>query len=260
MFSISPSSFSCFTHPCCSVTVTSRPFLTLTPTRSCRTYLSQKRRACASPHEQREVWLSGQVRPHHKLRAQEVRQDHLCGQRLIDDPDLNEISEFSKNTHENTGLFCVFTMFESSVSHISRDDFALEKKANKACIGKPIAREREEGKRRFCDQCCEVDVKEKNVGTILGIILFRLSEKSFLMDEISENILNEELNELFLVKIQFTKVHLKEHTTEIQRRNSEYTLFESQRELECQGQQLYWKPIRPSSAREKTFVLQIGDE
>ena len=37
---------------------------------------------------------------------------------------------------------------------------------------------------------------------MLGVILFRLSENSFLMDEISENILNEELNKLFLVKVQ----------------------------------------------------------
>ena len=45
---------------------------------------------------------------------------------LIDDPDLNEISDFSKNTHDNKGLFDVLTMFESSVSHVSHDDFALQ--------------------------------------------------------------------------------------------------------------------------------------
>ena len=45
---------------------------------------------------------------------------------LIDDPDFNEISDFSKNTHENTGLFGVLSMFESSVSHVSHDDFALQ--------------------------------------------------------------------------------------------------------------------------------------
>ena len=28
----------------------------------------------------REVWLSGQVRPQHRLWSQEVRQDHFCGQ------------------------------------------------------------------------------------------------------------------------------------------------------------------------------------
>ena len=45
---------------------------------------------------------------------------------LIDDPDLNEISEFSKNTRENTGLLGVLTMFETSVSHVSHDDFVLQ--------------------------------------------------------------------------------------------------------------------------------------
>ena len=45
--------------------------------------------------------------------------------KLIDDPDLNEISDLSKNTHENIGLLGVLTMFESSVSHVSHDDFAL---------------------------------------------------------------------------------------------------------------------------------------
>ena len=40
----------------------------------------------------------------------------------------------------------------------------FKKRAKKACIGKPIARqrEREKGKRRFYDQCCRVDVKEKS--------------------------------------------------------------------------------------------------
>ena len=45
---------------------------------------------------------------------------------LIDDPDLDAISDFSKTTHENTGLFGVLTMFESSVLHVSHDDFALQ--------------------------------------------------------------------------------------------------------------------------------------
>ena len=49
-----------------------------------------------------------------------------CDTMLIDDPDLNEISDFTKNTHENSGLFGVLTMFESSVSHVSHDDFALQ--------------------------------------------------------------------------------------------------------------------------------------
>ena len=63
---------------------------------------------------------------------------------LIDDPDLNEISFFSKNTHENKGLIDVLTMFDSSVSHVFHDDLLPEWKAKKACIGKPIARQRKE--------------------------------------------------------------------------------------------------------------------
>ena len=39
-------------------------------------------------------------------------------------------------------------------------------------------------------------------GTVSGGILFRLTENSVLMDEISENIFNEELK-LFLQKIEF---------------------------------------------------------
>ena len=46
---------------------------------------------------------------------------------LIDDPDLDEISDFSKkHTHENTRLFGVSTMLEASVSHVSHGDCALQ--------------------------------------------------------------------------------------------------------------------------------------
>ena len=58
------------------------------------------------------------------------------------------------------------------------------------------------------------------------------------MDEISENIFNEELDKLFLAENSILgKLHLNECNMEIQnleRRNSEYALFESQRELEAQ--------------------------
>ena len=45
---------------------------------------------------------------------------------LIDDPDVYQISDFSKNTRENTGLFGVLTMFESSVSHVSQSYFCIQ--------------------------------------------------------------------------------------------------------------------------------------
>ena len=79
-------------------------------------------------------------------------------------------------------------------------------------------------------------------GTVLGGILFILTENSLLMNEISEDTLNEELNKLFLVKNSVQrKFFSTEYNMEIQhleRRNSEYALFESQRGLESQRQQL----------------------
>ena len=56
--------------------------------------------------------------------------------------------------------------------------------------------DRERGKRRFCDQCCRVDVSEKSTEQYFGVILFSFSENSILMDEISENVLNDEVNKL----------------------------------------------------------------
>ena len=72
--------------------------------------------------------------------------------------------------------------------------------------------------------------------------LFRLTENSILMNEISEKIRNEELNKPFLVKkTAQRKLYLTEYDLEIhnlERRNSEYALIESRRELESQGRQL----------------------
>ena len=76
----------------------------------------------APPHEQREVWLSGQVRLQHRLWAQEVRQNHFSGQwhdaRWRSRPQWN-LWLLEKHTHENIGLFGVLTMFEPSVSRVS---------------------------------------------------------------------------------------------------------------------------------------------
>ena len=79
-------------------------------------------------------------------------------------------------------------------------------------------------------------------GTVLGVILFRLTENPIQMNEISDKTWNEELNKLFLVKGQLREnFFLTEYDLEIQnleRRNSEYALVESRRELESQRRQL----------------------
>ena len=114
--------------------------------------------------------------------------------------DLNHdsICNFSKNTRENTEQFGVALMLEASVSHVYHEEFALEREIQESILRETVARQRERGKRRFGDQCCRVDVKEKS----LGVIFFRLTENSILMDEISKKTWNEELNKLLLVKIQ----------------------------------------------------------
>ena len=68
------------------------------------------------------------------------------------------------------------------------------------------------------------------------------------MIDISEDTWNEELNKLFLVKIQFRENYIrlstKWRTNILEWRNSEHALFESQRELESQrlqlSQDIYW--------------------
>ena len=68
----------------------------------------------------------------------------------INDLNYDNISDFSKITRDNTGLFGVSTMLEASVSHVAHGE------------SKDSMRERERRRRRFCDQCCRVDVKQKS--------------------------------------------------------------------------------------------------
>ena len=74
---------------------------------------------------------------------------------LIDDPDLDGISDLSK-THENIGLFGVLTMFESSVSNVSHDDFCSSKrKQRKHAIVKPLLDKKENKKKVFVINAAE---------------------------------------------------------------------------------------------------------
>ena len=74
----------------------------------------------------------------------------------INDPNYDNISDFSKITRESTGPFGVSTMLEASVSHVSHGE------SKDSLHRETVARQRERRKRRFCDQCCRVDVKEKS--------------------------------------------------------------------------------------------------
>ena len=64
----------------------------------------------------------------------------------INGPNNDSISDFSKNTRQNTGLFGGPTMFETSVSHVSHGNFALQRGSQESMHWETVAgqREREE--------------------------------------------------------------------------------------------------------------------
>ena len=65
----------------------------------------------------------------------------------INDPDHDSASNFSKNTHENTGLFGVPTVCETSVSQFSRGDIVLPKGSKESLTRKTMERQREKEER-----------------------------------------------------------------------------------------------------------------
>ena len=70
----------------------------------------------------------------------------------MNDPDHDSISDLSKTTHKNTGWFGVPAVCETSVSQISRGDFALQKES-KGSLTRAHRGQAENagGQRRFCD-------------------------------------------------------------------------------------------------------------
>ena len=145
--SISPSPVSCLTRLCFSCTVTSSP--PSRPHRSCRTSLSWKRRECATPHEDekfgylaKSAFITG-YEPKEFGKITPVDNDTI----LIDDPDLNwNLWLLETNHTEKIGLFDVLTMFESSVSHVSHHDLALQlRKQRNHALGKPLPEREREG-------------------------------------------------------------------------------------------------------------------
>ena len=61
----------------------------------------------------------------------------------INDPNFDNFSDFSRITRENTGLFGVPTMLEASVSHVSHDNFALQRESQESMPRETVARQRE---------------------------------------------------------------------------------------------------------------------
>ena len=119
----------------------------------------------------------------------------------IDDPDLNEISEFSKNTQENTGLFSVSAMLEVSVSHVSLGE-------SKDSMRRESVERQREKKEKVLRSVLQSRCQGKVDGTVLEVVLFRLTENTILTEEISEKTWNEEFTKLFWVKIQLKENYI----------------------------------------------------
>ena len=83
-------------------------------------------------------------------------------------------------------------MFEASVTHASHGEFLLQGESKESMHRETAARQREREER----EGVIID------GTVLGVILFRLTENFILMNDISEKTWNEGPNKLFLVKKQ----------------------------------------------------------
>ena len=117
----------------------------------------------------------------------------------MNDPNYDNISDFSKITRENTGPFGVSTMLEASFSNVSHGE------SKDSMHPETVARQRERKKEKtekVLSSVLQSRCQRKVDGKVLGVILFRLTENSILTDEISEKTWNEEFNRLFLVKIQ----------------------------------------------------------
>ena len=122
----------------------------------------------------------------------------------------------------------------------------FRERVKKACIGKPLL-DREWGKKeKVLWSVLQSRCQWKVDGTVLGVILFRLTENSMLMNEISEKTRNEVLNKQFLVKIHIKENYIWLSTTWRSRTSSEgiqNIRWLSRDESLNLKDDNYWKPI-----------------
>ena len=142
--SISPSPFSCFIRLfCCSRTVTSRPHSCLYSL--CRTVPDPKARVKHTSARAAGSLATWPI-PRTPQGCQPKEFDKISSPdgdtTLINDPNYDDTSDFSKITRENTGLFGVSTMLEASVSHVSHGE--SKDSMHRETVARQREREREE--------------------------------------------------------------------------------------------------------------------
>ena len=245
--SLPPSPFSCFIRrPCCSRTVTSTPRSRLHL--PCRTVPDPKARVKrTSARADEEFGYLTDPTNSTGCELQRVRQDYFCRRRH----DAYQRSEprlhlwlLKNHTREHWTVRCFHNVRSLCVDTFLMVSFLFKEESKESMLRETVARHREtEKKEKVLWSVLQSRCQGKVDGTVLGVILFRLTENSFLMNEISQKTWNEELNKLFLVKIQFREnnIHWMSTTwrSKIQSEEIQNTYWsESQRELESQRRQL----------------------
>ena len=177
----------------------------------------------------------------------------------INDPDHDIISDFSKTTHENIGGVVVPTVCETSISQISRGDIALQTESKES-----LTRETEGNQRMWRDR----DSSVMSVGESMSRRSRRNSTRSHSHQTYREFYSDDrDLREHLEGRAQQAShgensVQKKLYSTELdmeiqnlERRNSEYALFESHRDLGSQSQQLLMANHRADQAQRERIQL-----
>ena len=248
-FSISPSLFSCFTRPCsclfcCSLTVTSRPLR-------------------LRPHWLRRPRLLAELSPTWKRRSSALRTRTSCVATWPNPPSTQvmspksstrilqwmktrcpstirtTISPTSRKPRTRTLANSVFThCLNPLFLYVSQRWFcSSDRKQRKHPIGKMLRDREKQKKEKVSRPVLQSWCRWKVDRTVVGVIRFRLTKYSFLMNEILRGHLEWRAQRAVLgEKFSSEKIILDwvQHGDPKIGTNSEYALFESLRELESQ--------------------------
>ena len=156
----------------------------------------------------------------------------------INDPNYDNISDFSKITGENTGLFRVSTMLEASLSHVSHGE--SKDSMHRETVARQRERETQEREGSVISVAESMSKKSRR-NSIRSHSL--QTHREFYSDErnLREDLERRAEQAVLGDNSAQRKLYLTEYDLEIQnleRRNSEYALIESRRELESQRRQL----------------------
>ena len=156
----------------------------------------------------------------------------------INDPNYDNISDFSKITRENTGLFSVSTMLEESVSHVSHGE--SKDIIHRETVARQRKKEREEREGSVISVAESMSKKSRRNSFKSHSLQ---THREFYSDErdLREDLERRAQQAVLGENSAQRKFFLTEYDLEIQnleRRNSEYALIESRRELESQRRQL----------------------